>query len=188
MQLKNILIVPAALIAMAANSQTYKADIAKSTLNWTAKKVTGEHHGHVKLKDGTFTVTNNRISGGEFNIDMSSISDSDLTDPNWNNKLITHLKSQDFFNVATYPVSTIKLTGGTLFQNDEATVYGTLTIKDISQPITFKVKKVGKEYAATITIDRTKYDIKYGSGKYFPDIGDKMIYDDFILDVKIVVL
>jgi polyisoprenoid-binding protein YceI len=168
-------------------AQTYKADISKSTVKWTGKKVTGEHYGYVNLKEGQFTITNNRITSGTFKVDMPTIRDVDLEDAEYNKKLVGHLKSDDFFGVEKYPEAIFTTSGSTAFKNNEATVSGTLTIKGIEAPVSFVVKKAGADYIATIPVDRTKYNIRYGSGKYFEDLGDKMIYDEFVLEVKIVV-
>jgi polyisoprenoid-binding protein YceI len=184
---KYLFIIAIATLGLTLNGQTFKANVEKSTLSWSAKKVTGEHHGNIKLKDGQFTLTKDRITSGSFQIDMTTISNVDLTDAEWNAKLIGHLKSDDFFSVEKNPVATLKISGSTAFKNNEATVSGTLTIKGIEAPITFVVKKEGSDYFSIITVDRTKYDIKYGSGKYFEGLGDKMIYDEFTLEVKIVV-
>lgn len=184
---KITLVIAIAIIGLVANAQTFKANVEKSTLSWNAKKVTGEHSGTIKLKDGEFTIVNNKITSGVFTIDMTTIVNTDLTDPEYNGKLIGHLKSDDFFSVEKNPTATLKITQSAAFKNNEAIATGTLTIKGISAPTTFTIKKVGNDYTALITVDRTKYDIKYGSGKYFEGLGDKMIYDEFTLNVKIVV-
>ena len=175
------------LIGLSTNAQDFKASTTKSELKWTGKKVTGEHWGYVNLKDGKLTFKNNKITSGEFSIDMASLINKDLTDESYNQKLIGHLKSDDFFSVDKYPSVNLVITESTVFINNEATVNGKLTIKGITQPITFKAIKDGNVYSSTISIDRTKYDIRYGSGKFFDSLGDNMIYDDFIIDVKLVV-
>jgi polyisoprenoid-binding protein YceI len=110
----------------------------------------------------------------------------DLEAGEWHDKLVGHLKSDDFFGVEKFPTSELIITESAPFKNNEATVTGKLTIKGITHPVTFKAVKVGTGYTALITVDRTKYDIKYGSGKFFDSLGDKMIYDEFTLDVKLV--
>ena len=185
---KLTLVLMLAIFASSAFSQELKVNVAKSSLQWTAKKVTGEHHGYINLKEGKFTIKDNKIVSGTFTIDMTSITNIDLTDPEWNQKLIGHLKSDDFFGVAKFPTSTLAITESTPFKNGESTVKGKLTIKGITEPVSFVVKKTGNIYSSTITVDRTLYDIRYGSGKFFDNLGDKTIYDDFTLDVKIVPL
>ena len=158
----------------------------KSTLEWLGKKVTGEHFGNIKLKDGNFTVKNDKIESGTFTIDMTSITNTDLESEEYNAKLIGHLKSDDFFGVEKYPTSKLEITGSSKFVNNEAKVKGNLTIKNITKPVEFTVKKTGNTYTAKVIVDRAKYDIRYGSGSFFDDLGDKMIYDDFTLTVTIV--
>jgi polyisoprenoid-binding protein YceI len=175
------------MISIIAGAQDFSVNTAKSELKWKGKKVTGEHWGYVKLKDGTLSVKDGKITGGVFNIDMNSLINKDLEDPEWNGKLIGHLKSDDFFSVETFPVATLTLTESTPFKDGKAEVKGKLTIKGITNPVSFTANKMDDGYTATIIIDRTKYDVRYGSGKFFDNLGDNMIYDDFTLDVKIAV-
>jgi polyisoprenoid-binding protein YceI len=102
-----------------------------------------------------------------------------------------HLKSDDFFGVAKYPVATLVITGSTPFDKGTGVVSGTLTIKGITNPIEFKAaiqkKDDGTWFFANITVDRTKYNIRYGSGSFFDNLGDKTIYDEFKLKVNLLV-
>jgi polyisoprenoid-binding protein YceI len=174
------------LIVFSAIAQDVTVNTSKSELKWTGKKVTGEHWGFIKLKDATLIIEGDKISSGEFNIDMNSINCKDLEDAEWNGKLVGHLKSDDFFSVDNFPVAILTITESTSFIDGVAEVKGNLTIKGISHPTSFKVEKSDTAYTATVTIDRTKYNVKYGSGKFFDNLGDNMIYDEFTLDVKIV--
>lgn len=174
-------------IAVTVSAQDYNVNTEKSELKWNGKKVTGEHWGYMSLKDGAFTIKDNKIVKGTFTIDMTSMTCEDLEDPKWNKKLVDHLKSDDFFSVDKFPSATLQITESTAFKGNEATVKGTLTIKGITHPISFTAVKSGNMYNANIKVDRTKYEVKYGSGKFFDNLGDNMIYDDFTLDVKIAV-
>jgi polyisoprenoid-binding protein YceI len=183
-----VIVVLAMMTASAQEKkQELKIDVAKSTLAWTGKKVTGEHHGKINLKEGSVTVKDYKIVSGKFVIDMNSITDEDLTDSGWNSKLVGHLKSDDFFGVATYPEAVLELTGSTPLVNNKTKITGNLTIKGISHPIEFEATKLDNEYSATITVDRSLYNVRYGSGKFFQNLGDKTIYDEFTMDVKLVV-
>jgi len=168
---------------------TQKVDTAKSTVNWTGKKVTGEHHGTILIKEGNLVVEKGKVTGGKIVMDMNSIVDKDLTDPAWNAKLIGHLKSDVFFDVAAHPTSELVLTK---VEGNESkyTFSGNLTIKGITNPVTFNAtaSKDGKDmvYKGTLTIDRTKYNMKFGSKSFFENLGDKVIYDDFTLDFNLV--
>ncbi len=117
---------------------------------------------------------------------MASIKNSDIESDEYRAKLVGHLKSDDFFGVETYPTAKLVITEATAFKNDEATVKGKLTIKKDTHPTEFKVKKSGNAYTATIVVDRSKYDVRYGSSSFFDNLGDKVIYDDFTLNVNIV--
>lgn len=175
------------LIAGVIYAQSFKANAEKTELKWTAKKVTGQHTGHIKLIDGQLTLKDNKIVSGTFNIDMKSITNDDLTDPGYNQKLVGHLKTDDFFSVEKFPVTTLTLTESPVFVNNQADVNGTLTIKGITNPITFKVTKNGNSYTSTIAVNRAKFDVRYGSGSFFDNLGDKVIDDIFNLDVVLVV-
>lgn len=168
----------------------YKVDAGKSTINWDAKKVTGEHMGTVKFKDGALTFDGTKLTGGQFSFDMNSIVCTDLTDAGYNAKLIGHLKSPDFFDTAKHPVSMFKITKVTPKGANAYEVTGDMTIKGITNPVTFPVtvKQNGAmvEADGKVRLDRTKYDIRYGSKSFFENIGDKAIYDEFDIDLKLV--
>jgi polyisoprenoid-binding protein YceI len=186
MKTKTLLLASLLLLAgAAASAQDIKADVKTSVLDWTGKKISGKHNGKIALKEGAFTVKDNRIASGKFLIDMNSITCEDLTGSS-NERLVGHLKSDDFFSTAKFAYSTLEITGSEPFANNEAAVTGKLTIKDITHPVKFTVKKSGGTYTATISVDRTLYNIRYGSGQFFQNLGDNMIDDNFTLDVKIV--
>lgn len=186
--LKLSVLVAIIAISSASFAQDLTVNAAKSSLKWTGKKVTGEHTGFINLKEGKFTVKSNKITSGTFVIDMTTITNTDLTDAEWNQKLVGHLKSDDFFGVEKFPTSTLVITESTPFKNGESTAKGKLTIKGITNPVSFVVKQDGKTYSSTLIVDRSLYDVRYGSGKFFENLGDKTIYDEFTLEVKIVVL
>jgi polyisoprenoid-binding protein YceI len=160
------------------------ADTSKTRILWLGEKVTGEHHGTISLKSGWITWQDKRIVSGEFEMDMRSLKDSEN-----NEKLEGHLKSDDFFGVATFPVSKLVVTSSTPFDKGTGVVTGTLTIKGITNPIEFKatsqIKDDGLWFYGNIIIDRTKYNIRYGSGSYFDNLGDKTIFDEFSLKVSL---
>jgi polyisoprenoid-binding protein YceI len=186
--MRKIAFLTASLLFLAgtlATAQEIKADAGKSVVSWTGKKVSGKHYGKISLKEGAFTIKDNKIAAGKFVIDMNSITCEDLTGDS-NGKLVGHLKSDDFFGTAKFPLSTLVVTGSEPFKNNVALVTGTLTIKEASHPVSFTVKKEGNNYVTTMAVDRTLYNVKYGSGKFFQNLGDNMIDDNFILEVKIV--
>ncbi len=162
------------------------ADTTKTKLLWLGEKVTGQHTGTINLKSGWLTWQDNKIVSGEFNIDMASLKETEN-----NGQLMGHLKSDDFFGVVKYPEAKLVLTGSTPFDKGSGVVSGTLTIKDSTNPIEFKAtmqkKDDGTWFFANITVDRTKYNIRYGSGSFFDNLGDKTIYDEFKLKVNLLV-
>jgi len=162
-----------------------KVDVTKSTVKWSGKKVTGEHHGTIKIKEGNLDVTNGKVTGGKVVIDMQSVSDADASA-----KLEGHLKSDDFFSVATFPTSELVVTKVESAGNKH-TFTGNLTIKGITNPATFIAtsSKDGENtvYDGALTIDRSKYNVRYGSKSFFADLGNKVIYDEFTLDFRVVV-
>ena len=171
-------------------SESFKVDASKSSVNWLAKKVTGQHNGTITINNGTLALANDKIVGGKFEIDMTSIVNADLQGE-WNTKLIGHLKSDDFFSVAKNPTAKLDITNVKTKENNTI-VNGKLTIKGITQDISFpaSVSKKGNVVVAiaTIRIDRTKYDIKYGSKSFIEGIGDKAIDDEFELQVNLVAI
>lgn len=158
-------------------------DTAASTITWKGKKVTGAHEGTLQLKSGTLSFDGDMLSGGTFEIDMTSIATTDLSG-NMAGKLDGHLKSDDFFGVAKFPTSTLVITKVTAADEGYA-VTADLTIKGITHPVSFNVTTTDSAASAAITVDRTLYDVKYNSGKFFDSLGDKMIYDNFDLEVNL---
>ncbi|MGR3810129.1 YceI family protein [Jiulongibacter sp. NS-SX5] len=174
-----------AVSALLVNAQTKSVDLNNSVVKWTGKKIGGQHVGTINLKSGEITVENGKISGGEFVIDMTSIKNTDLTDEGYNQKLVGHLKSDDFFGVATYPIATFKVTSASAFRGNLATVTGDLTIKGKTEEISFTTIKKANGYLASIKVDRSKFDVKYGSNSFFDNLGDKAIDDIFELEVQL---
>ncbi|WP_341843562.1 YceI family protein [Chitinophaga caseinilytica] len=168
----------------------FKVDGAKSKVAWLAKKVTGSHNGSISISGGDLQVDGSTLKGGSFTIDTRSMTVEDIKDANGNARLLNHLKSDDFFSVEKHPNATFTITSAKKKSGNEYDITGNLTIKGITQPITFPASVVvnGNQLnaKAAITIDRTKFDIKYRSKSFFENLGDKTIYDDFTIDVELV--
>jgi polyisoprenoid-binding protein YceI len=162
------------------------ADTAKTKLSWLGEKVLGQHTGTINLQSGWLNWQDNKILSGEFVIDMKSLKDDANT-----KMLMGHLKSDDFFGVEKYPTAKLVITGSTPFDKGTGVVSGTLTIKDITNPIEFKAAMQknddGVWFFANIVVDRTKFNIRYGSGSFFDNLGDKTIYDEFKVKVNLLV-
>ncbi|WP_282057065.1 YceI family protein [Maribacter luteus] len=157
----------------------------ESSVAWKAYKVTGSHNGTVALESGSLIFDDGKLTGGEFKVDMTSMICTDL-EGEYKGKLEGHLKSDDFFGVATHPSSSLVFTKVEASGKNSYEVTGDLTIKGITKPVTFDVSIYGSKATATMKIDRTAYDVKYGSGSFFDNLGDKTIYDEFDLVVDLV--
>ncbi|MHA6248853.1 YceI family protein [Pontibacter sp. CAU 1760] len=173
---------------------TLPVNVAASTMTWNAKKFGGEHAGNVKLASGNLEVNGKKLTGGTFVIDMTSITVTDITNENFNKKLTDHLKSEDFFSAEKHGTSTFKITKVQPIANAKSgapnySVTGNLTIKGITNPITFPatVQIDGKSAVASakVELDRTKWDIKYRSGM-LGTAADKVIEDTFTIDLNLV--
>lgn len=170
-----------ALVALSLNAVA-GVDLAKSEFKWTGKKIAGPHYGKVMLKSGTIVEEKGMLKGGEFEMDLNKMTVDDLTGE-WADKLIGHLKSPDFLEVAKYPTAklVVKSVKG-------QTVTADLTIKGKTAPVTFDVKKDGNTYAGVLKFDRTKYGMQYNSKDFFDvkALGDKVIDNEVVLDFKVV--
>lgn len=183
----------AAVVAFASGDKkgerTYKVNTQESAITWKGKKVTGEHYGKLKFESGVFNVNGDDILNGAFTTDMTSITVEDMQGE-YGKKLEGHLRSADFFNVEEHATASMELTEVKEGMDGNFEFIGTLTIKGISHPISFpaQVKMSDKKIAARgeFTFDRTKYDVKYGSGKFFEGLGDKTIYDDVALSFVLI--
>lgn len=166
-----------------------------SKINWLGKKVTGQHNGTINVAKGEVMVDNGKVTGGKIEVDMKSIKNEDLKDAEMNAKLVGHLSSADFFEVEKYPTAKLELVKVEELKdatkpNVNSTVTANLTMKDVTKSITFpaeiKIENGVLSAKADFDIDRTDWNIKYGSGKFFDNLGDKMINDKFNLNLTIV--
>lgn len=155
-----------------------------STVTWKAYKVTGSHTGTIALKSGALMFDGEKLIGGEFTVDMTTINTTDLTGKS-KNDLDGHLKSADFFGVEKHTTSNLTFTSVEATGKNSYKVTGDLTIKGITKPATFDVSIYGSKATATLKVDRAEYDVRYGSGSFFDNLGDKTIYDEFDLVVDL---
>ena len=185
--MKHILLAASLLATTTTTAQTARTiEPADSKLLWTASKLTGDHTGRVPVKGGSISVGNKTLEAAEVMIDMSGITCIDIENEGANAKLVGHLKSPDFFDVEQHPTATFKTTkveaiADAVPGKPNYRVTGDLTIKGITQPNSFDclfwVEGDKARAAAMLSFDRTQYDIKYRSGSFFPEIGDKAIAD-----------
>lgn len=172
---------------LSLSAQNYTVDAKKSEIKWDGRKVTGSgHYGTVGVQEGTLEVADNKIKSARIVVDMNTIVNTDGENGGETPRLVGHLKSDDFFGVEKHPKAEFVMTGSGEFENNEAKVYGRLTIKGITQPVNFVAKRNGSVMTAALVVDRSLFDVRFGSGKFFDGLGDNMIKDEFTLDIKLV--
>jgi|Laugresu1bdmlbsd_1035121.scaffolds.fasta_scaffold01607_5 polyisoprenoid-binding protein YceI len=169
---------------------SFKVDVQKSNIAWNGKKVAGQHSGNIKLSGGTLSLNKGELSNGSFSINMNSITCTDLQGE-WADKLVGHLKADDFFGVEKFPTSSFVITKVSPASAGTVNISGNLTIKGITKAISFpaSMSVSGNTLTASakgVKVDRTKYDIRYGSKSFFDSIGDKAIDDEFTIDINLV--
>ena len=161
-----------------------------SSVIWTGSKPTGSHTGNVILKDGYLSFDHGNLVGGEFTIDMTSITCSDIESEKKNKYLVDHLKDEDFFDVNKFPEAKLVVNRVKNLEGSQFEMKGNMTIKGITNPVTFnadiKINRNSYTAIAKIIIDRTKWGVEYKSGNIFKDLGDKIIYDDMEFDIFLV--
>ena len=166
----------------------YMADVAKSNLTWVGYKVGGKHNGDLKLVEGKITLEGKNIMSASFVMDMNSITVLDLQGGSAT-RLLNHLKSDDFFSVANHPKASFELTKANFTANNTYNLTGKLTIKGISNEITFPATVLveGKKITATGTlkVNRTKWDITYRSD-LVGTAADKLIDNEFEIGLNII--
>jgi polyisoprenoid-binding protein YceI len=171
-------------------TKTFKIEKAASTIEWVGKKVTGSHNGTIDVSDGVITLADGKLTGGAFTIATNTIKILDVTDAATNAQFAAHLASDDFFSINKYPAATLTINSVTPGTGNAYHVEGVLTIKSITHSIEFEatidpVQGDTLRASATLIIDRTKYEMKFRSGNFFKDLGDTLIYNDFVLTVHL---
>lgn len=164
--------------------ETKQVKTSESTVTWKGYKVTGSHYGTINLQSGSLSFDGDKLVGGEFVVDMTSLVSDDLQGE-YKGKLEGHLKSDDFFGVEKHPTSKLVFTGVEANGKNSYEVTGDLTIKGITKAVTLDVSVYGSKATATMKVDRSQYDVRYGSGSFFDNLGDKTIYDEFDLVVDL---
>jgi polyisoprenoid-binding protein YceI len=190
--MKNILTLLAFIVGTTAwasdvTPPTKTINTSESVINWKGQKVTGSHTGTISIKEGNLEFDEAGIlSGGSFSIDMATIKCTDLK-PGGAAKLEGHLKSDDFFGVNNFPTANFEIvkvvSRGT---PGSYKIIGNLTIKETTKEIRFNADISESSATADVTIDRTDYNVRYGSGSFFDNLGDKTIYDEFELNINLV--
>ena len=171
--------------------QQYNISPASSQLKWEGNKVVGGgHQGTLSIKDGYIQFQKQSPIKAEVTVDMTSLKNTDLKDAKWNQKLVGHLHSDDFFSTKKHPEAKILVTDFSKQKEGLYNLKGQLTIKGITKPVSFTGKMIGKSgtvtaLSASLEFDRTEFNVRYGSGKFFDNLGDKMIADTVKINVDL---
>ena len=178
---------------LSLSSGDYVMDNDNSSIKWTGRELsTKSHYGSLQMKNGSLTVNTDGTVNGIIKIDMTTIDCEDLQGRS-KASLERHLRSDDFFSVESHPIATLtfKSEGG-IGAGNKLAFNGDLEIKGISHPISFEseVKNVDPKVSALVnmTFDRSKYNVRFRSGTFFQNLGDKLIYDDIEISVDIITL
>ena len=186
--MKNLKSIALALVVVlstvAVSAQTQNINTTTSTIEWVGKKATGQHNGTVNFKDGAIVFKNNKLVGGTFTVNMTSLTATDLSGE-YQGKLNGHLKADDFFGTDKFPTAKLVFKKIGTKSANVYNVTADLTIKGITKPVTFDLTVNGNTATTAFNVDRTKYDIRYNSKSFFESIGDKAIYDEFELKVNL---
>lgn len=175
-----------------SSGDTYKIDPNGSDVKWEGTQLGKKHHGTIGIKEGSISVDNGVIKAGKVVLDMSSITDLDM-EGEYKQKLENHLMSPDFFDVANHPEAVFEISKTVKNLSDDTynvLVYGNLTIKGVTKGIQFKAQLEGAEngisvLAPSFTFDRSEFDVRYGSDKFFDNLGDKVIHNEIGLTLSI---
>lgn len=163
--------------------------LLKSTFGWQGQKTVFKEwidKGFIDAQSGALSFNNGYITGGEVVMNMNSIKAIQTGSGNGQDQLSKHLKSKDFFDVEKFPTATFTIT-----KVENNMMSGNITIKGVTQPISFPIviTETENEYmvSGTATIDRTLFGVEFGSTNFVKDLADKAIIDNtFTLDFKLV--
>ena len=168
-----------------ASDASYTINPDQSIIVWTGREVTtSKHFGNIYLASGQFEVKSGLISSGEFVVDMTTIDNQDLPEER-RGRLEAHLKSDDFFSVESHPTALLSILSSESVADGKWMVSGELTIKTFTHPVEFEMSNSNDGWKANLVFDRSKYEVKFRSGSFFENLGDKLIYDDIELAINL---
>lgn len=174
--------------AAAATGTTYSIDTVASVVEWLGTKPVGTHNGSLKLSSGSLAIAEGTITGGNFIIDVTSLTDHDMKGGEGKEKLEAHLKSADFLEVEKYPTAKFEISAVEVLGDSTGThkISGNLTLKDSTKNITFPANVTISENEVSATanfnIDRTQWGLFYGNDK---SLGDKFIHPEVNITLNI---
>ena len=171
--------------ALQASDASYTINPDQSIIVWTGREVTtSKHFGNIYFASGQFEVKSGLISSGEFVVDMTTIDNQDLPEER-RARLEAHLKSDDFFSVESHPTALLSILSSESMSEGKWLVSGELTIKTFTHPVEFEMLNSNDGWKANLVFDRSKYEVKFRSGTFFENLGDKLIYDDIELAINL---
>ncbi len=182
MKKRNLIALGASLfLTIGLYAQT--STISDGIINWKGSEVTKSfHEGTIAISEGSLTFDGATLTGGSFTVDMNSIVCTDLSEK-YAARLVGHLKSDDFFGVAEHAEAMLTITSAVPTDGGYK-VTGDFTIRGITNSETFILKLDGNKASADLEIDRSKYNVKFRSGTFFENLGDKLINDELELRVS----
>ena len=171
--------------SLQASDDSYTINPDQSIIVWTGREVTtSKHFGNIYFASGQFEVKSGLISSGEFVVDMTTIDNQDLPEER-RARLEAHLKSDDFFSVESHPTALLSILSSESLADGKWLVSGELTIKTFTHPVEFEMLNSNDGWKANLVFDRSKYEVKFRSGTFFENLGDKLIYDDIELAINL---
>jgi polyisoprenoid-binding protein YceI len=169
--------------------ETFLVDTENTQAIWTGKRLTGFHQGSIQISHGALEIVDGVLDTGGFTFAIQTIQVLDIKDATLNRQLHDHLLSEDFFAADKFPYAHFEIISALPDGEGNYNIDGDLTIKGITSPLNFdaviNVNSSVLTATAKIIVDRTKYDIKFRSDKFFENLGDFIIYDDFVLDLEL---
>lgn len=170
--------------------EKYMVDEKESVVTWKGSMqfiTDAEHAGYVKISKGELMMQKGKLVGGFVEVDMNTIEDRNHESENG---LINHLKSADFFDIENFPTSFFTITDVASDSDGNFKIEGNLTVKSITHVVKFPAKIDSQDgilsASGKLTIDRTKWDIRYRSGKFFENLADETISDSIEFELRIV--
>tara|TARA_Y100000389_G_scaffold93050_1_gene89751 strand:+ start:260 stop:871 length:612 start_codon:yes stop_codon:yes gene_type:complete len=172
-------------VSVNASDAVYNVQQNESIIVWTGRELsTSSHYGTINLESGQFEITNGLITSGVFIVDMTTINNQDLPEDK-RPRLEGHLKSDDFFSVESFPQAKLTIDNSESISQGNWLVSGELTIKNFTHPIQFEMSNTNEGWKANLVFDRSKYEVKFRSGTFFENLGDKLIYDEIELAINL---
>lgn len=166
----------------------YRINTDESSVIWTGRNIINSHTGTVGIKHGELVFQSGEIVGGEVVLDLTDLTCTDLAGSPGHDVLIDHLKSHDFFDVEKHPTATVTILGGNLQQ-----VRADLELKGITRQIDIPIAGGFDENGnpatqAVLTIDRTDWNIIYGSRRFFHRLAGHVVNDEIQIELRILTL